>query len=272
MLLTVSELSDYTLEATDGEIGFIDELYFQQNEWLVRYLVVGLGNWFTRQYVLLVPAAVERLEGDLQKISFNLTRQQIKESPDILSQTPVSREKEIALHQYYQWQPYWMGQATEGLTYGTNAVWTRVPGQVEEVEPESETQTALEGQADVPQTARKFLLRRTNEVSGYYIRAIDDQIGHVEDFIVDTDNWHIRYLVVDTRNWLPGRKVLLAVDWIEEIQWQSSEVKVALTKESIENSPEYEPGLVSHEYETHLYAHYGLPSPTYWTEGWNKNQ
>jgi sporulation protein YlmC with PRC-barrel domain len=268
MLATVSELSDYTLEATDGEIGYIDELYFQQSEWQIRYLVIGLGNWFTRQHVLLVPDVVNRLDTDLKKIVFDLTRQQIKDSPDVLSQLPVSREKEMALHRYYQWQPYWMGHATEGITYGTNAVWPRVTSEVDDdLEQEREVQAALAELGDESEETRPFLLRSTREVSGYYIQAADGQIGHVEDFMVDIDHWRIRYLVVDTRNWLPGRKVLVAADWIQDIEWQSSEVRVALTKESIENSPEYQPGLVSREYEAQLYAHYAQPS--YWDEGWD---
>jgi hypothetical protein len=257
MLATISELSDYTLEASDGEIGFIDELYFQQSEWLVRYLVIGLGNWFTRQHVLLVPNVVERLDTDLQKIVFDLTREQIKGSPDVLSQLPVSREKELALHRYYQWQPYWATHATEGVTFGTNAVWPRITSELdEEGEEERELQAALDYLAEEPVEARPFLLRSTNEVTGYYIQAADGQIGHVEDFIVDTDNWRLRYLVVDTRNWLPGRKVLVAADWIQDVKWQSSEVKVALTKESIQDSPEYEPVSLNEAYEKRLHDHY----------------
>jgi hypothetical protein len=268
MLATVSELSDYTLEASDGEIGFIDELYFQQSEWLIRYLVIGLGNWFTRQHVLLVPNVVERLDTDLQKIVFDLTREQIKGSPDVLSQLPVSREKELALHRYYRWQPYWATHATEGVTFGTNAVWPRITSELdEEGEAERELQAALDELAEEPVEARPFLLRSTNEVTGYYIQAADGQIGHVEDFAVDLRHWRIRYLVIDTRNWLPGRKVLVAAEWIQDIDWQSSEVTVALTKESIKNSPEYQPDRLDRAYEARLYAHYALPG--YWDEGWD---
>lgn len=268
MLATISELSDYTLKASNGEIGFIDELYFQQHEWKVRYLVIGLGNWFTRQHVLLVPNVVNRLDTDLRKIVFDLTREQIKNSPDVLSQLPVSREKEMALHRYYQWQPYWVSHATEGVTFGTNAVWPRVGGEIEEDANEvPEVQEALIELGEEPVEERPFLLRSTNEVSGYYIQAADGQLGHVEDFVVDLRQWRLRYLVVDTRNWLPGRKVLVATDWVQDINWQSSEVTVALTKESIENSPEYQPDGLDRAYEGRLYAHYALPA--YWDEGWN---
>ncbi len=268
MLATITELSDYTLEATDGEIGFIDELYFQEEEWQIRYLVIGLGNWFTRQHVLLVPGVIDRLNMDLEKVNFKLTREQIKNSPDVLSQLPVSREKELALHRYYQWQPYWMGHAADGISYGTHAVW---PEAVTDVEDESEqaheAQVALAELGDVESKAGPFSLRSTNEVTGYYIRAVDGEIGHIDDFVIDLRNWRIRYLVVDTRNWLPGRRVLVASDWIQKIDWQNAEVSVSLTKESVEKSPEYDPSALDDDYEAKLEKHYAAALPTYRHEG-----
>lgn len=44
-------------------------------------------------------------------------------------------------------------------------------------------------------------LRSALEVSGYVIRALDGDLGHVEDVLFDDVNWATRYLVVDTSNW-----------------------------------------------------------------------
>jgi hypothetical protein len=44
-------------------------------------------------------------------------------------------------------------------------------------------------------------------------------IGHIEDFLVDSDNWRIRYVVVDTKNWWPGKKVLVAPPSFTDINW-----------------------------------------------------
>jgi hypothetical protein len=43
----------------------------------------------------------------------------------------------------------------------------------------------------------------------------------------------IRYVVVDTRNWLPGKKVLIATDWIEEINWVDRQVHVNMKRDNI---------------------------------------
>ena len=59
-------------------------------------------------------------------------------------------------------------------------------------------------------------LRSTREITGYGIHASDGHIGHVEDFLIDENSWNIRYLIVDTKNLLPGKKVIISVDWIEK--------------------------------------------------------
>jgi len=106
-------------------------------------------------------------------------------------------------------------------------------------------------------------LRSSEEVKDYSIKATDDFIGHVEDFIFEDSIWIIRYLVVDTRNWLPGKKVLISPEWIESVDWGSEIVHIDMNKNSIKNSPEYKPSdPVNRTYESQLYDYYGRP--TYW--------
>jgi hypothetical protein len=100
-------------------------------------------------------------------------------------------------------------------------------------------------------------------VLGYHIQADDDRVGHVEDFIGETDEWKIRYMIVDTKNWLPGKKVLVAPLWIETVNWADRLVRVNLKSESIKNSPEFDYSApVNREYENRLYDYYGRPG--YW--------
>jgi hypothetical protein len=107
-------------------------------------------------------------------------------------------------------------------------------------------------------------LHSMREVIGYHIQASDGQIGHVEDFIIDTDTWNVRYVVVDTRNWLPGKKVLVAPDWIQEVNWIDAQVYVELSRDRIKDSPEFDAAEpVNRDYEHKLYDYYGRP--TYWS-------
>ena len=47
-------------------------------------------------------------------------------------------------------------------------------------------------------------LRSLSVVTGYHLQATDGPIGHIENFMLESDNWGIRYLIADTRNWWPG--------------------------------------------------------------------
>ena len=107
-------------------------------------------------------------------------------------------------------------------------------------------------------------LRSAREVAGYRIGAIDDEMGHVEDFIVEDQSWAVRYMEIDTRNWLPGKKVLIAPAWIAKVNWVQRSVQVSLPRAAIESAPAYDASkLISREYEVELFKHYGHPG--YWS-------
>ncbi len=106
-------------------------------------------------------------------------------------------------------------------------------------------------------------LRSTKEVAGYRIGAADGEVGHVEDFVVDDEEWAIRYLGVDTRNWLPGKKVLVSPRWVSEVSWTRREVYTDLESSEIKSAPEWDPDApIDYEYEIRLHEHYGRPP--YW--------
>jgi hypothetical protein len=82
----------------------------------------------------------------------------------------------------------------------------------------------------------------------------------VEKFIIDDESWTIRYIVVDTRNWLPGKKVLVSPEWISSVSWSDRRVYVDLSRDAVENCPEYDPYRpIERDYENRLYGHYQRP-------------
>jgi hypothetical protein len=80
------------------------------------------------------------------------------------------------------------------------------------------------------------MLHKTSKMTGFHIHAIDGEIGHVDDFLVD-ENWTIRYLVVDTSNWIGGKSVLIAPSTLEKVNSPEKEIRVKLTRAQIEHSP-----------------------------------
>jgi hypothetical protein len=257
LLRRVDDLHGFGVQAVDGDAGTVRDLYFDDQEWIIRYLVVDTGGWLGGREVLISPLAVEETRWDEEKLLVTLTKSQVEHSPDIDLDKPVSRQQIVDLHEYYGWPGYWGGSMTMGTA--TPGVYPMIIAGADEVEEEMKEEGPSEKYRGDPH------LRSARVVSGYDIVAVDGEIGHVEDFFVSDVEWVIRYLLVDTRDWLPGREVLLAPQWIEDVDWAETAVHVALTRDQVESSPEYDPEEpLGRDYEVRLHEHYGYRG--YWRE------
>jgi hypothetical protein len=255
MLRNVTHLKGFTIRARDGEIGTLDQFYFDDESWAIRYLVVNTRGWLSGRLVLVSPIALRQAEWESKRLDVGLTKKQIENSPQIDTHKPVSRQHEALYMGYYGYPYYWGGPYLwGGATYPAGLT----------VRKDAVTQAeALQARAG--KESADSHLRSTNEVKGYHIEAADAEIGHVEDFIIDDETWAIRYLEVDTRNWWPGKKVLVSPQWIEQVSWPVSKVFVHLSRETIKNGPEYFESMpITREYENRLYSYYGRPA--YWLQ------
>ncbi|MGE0126476.1 MAG: PRC-barrel domain-containing protein [Blastocatellales bacterium] len=253
MLRNAGKLKGSVITATDGAIGEIDDLYFDDEEWTARYLVVKAGTWLSSRKVLISPISIKKVNEPTNQVFVNLTIDQVKHSPDIDTRKPVSRQHETAFMDYYGYPYYWGGP----YLWGDSAFPATLA-----MPPAVESQMAAAATSRQREEARSYdeHLRSVNEVSGYHIEAADGEIGHVDDFILDDEDWAIRFIVIKTGGWLFGRKTLVSPQWIEGISWNESKMFVNLTRDQIANSPEYdESAPISLEYEESLHRHYGRP-------------
>ena len=104
MFRSTKELFGYQILAQDGEIGKVYDLYFDDDDWLTRYLVVDTGPWILGRRVLLVPDCLGQPDWTNETFPVDLTRKQIKESPEINTALPISKQQQISLHRYYRWR------------------------------------------------------------------------------------------------------------------------------------------------------------------------
>jgi len=220
----INSLTGSHLEARDGEIGEVIEFYFDDRTWKIRYLIVRLGKSLATRKVLITPDALEKNTGKNSLFSVHLTKEQIRKSPDIDTDKPVSRQQEIELYGHYGWPAYWSG----GLNSGGNLEDT-TPIQVTDEKNVEQMNANKKPEADL-------FLCSTTRVTNYSIYANDGEIGHVYDFIFDDQTWQLIYLVVDTQNWVGGEKVLIAVKHIKELVWQKFEVFLDITIADVKNS------------------------------------
>jgi hypothetical protein len=247
MLRSLKDIQTYKIHAADGNIGSVHSFLFDEMNWIIRYLVVDIGGWLPGRKVLISPLEIKKADGEEKSLYIALTKKQIQESPDIDKDKPVSREKRLEIRKH-NWPVYW--EPTGMPSY----IFTNLPPP-EMQEEEKSRSNEEKGVSHI---------RSTKEVMGYHIGAKDGEIGHVDDFIVESEtSWNVRYLVVDTKNWLPGKKVLISPQWVENISWTLRKVFVDLLRENIKNSPEFDPSEpVNREYENMLYDYYGRPK--YW--------
>jgi uncharacterized protein YrrD len=209
------------------DLGRVEDFYFDDDRWAVRYIVVRTGSWFTGRSVLLSPMSIAGLDWDRARIDFKLTEQQITGAPDADLAQPISRRFETEYAGYYGIPHYWGGSDVWGMS------------------------------SSEPELPEAQHLRSMREVTGYHILATDGEIGHVEDFLVDGASWRIRYLMIDTSNWMGGRTVLLAPEWASRIDWVERKLHVDVTRAEVEQSPEYDPAAdIDGKYEERLAESY----------------
>jgi len=208
MFHDLGTLTGSSVIATDGEMGSVRNFLFDGQSGTIRYLVVDVGSWLSRRAVVLAITAVEKPDWAKKTFHVHLTKEQVRNSPDVDAEKPVSWQQEIAMSEYFGWPVYW--QDNEFGSGPPIAAGRKFPVHTEE-DPH---------------------LRSAWDVVGYEVRATDGEIGRLEGFIVDDASWHLGYLDVKTGDWLHGRSVLVPTRSVESISWAHR--RVQLKKETQE--------------------------------------
>lgn len=266
MLRNTQDLHHYALRATDGPVGELSDFYFDDDAWVVRYFVVDTGSWLKSRKVLISPISVHHPDWQERALPVSLSQDQVRHSPDIDTEQPVSRQHETEMLGYYGYPGYWDGPGLWGDGLYPFAL---VPGYAGFGSDRFEREQELEAHVRAERIRHRNddpHLRSCKAVTGYHIQATDGEIGHVSGFLVDDETWAIRYLVVDTSNWWMGHQSLIAPTWIKGIDWASQKVSVDLGRDAIKDAPPYDPSTPwTRSQELSLYRHYRRSG--YWAGG-----
>jgi uncharacterized protein YrrD len=248
-LRRTKDLREYTIAASDADIGRVHDFYFDDETWTIRYIVVDTGIMLAGRRVLISPTALQDRAWSPLHIRVKLTWKQVESSPSIDLHKPISRRHEIEHHNHYGWPYYWLG---EGL-------WGSRP------HPAALAKAAkTNAKTGTENPSADAHLRSCREVSGYHVSTRDAKIGHVEDFLFDDLTWEIRYAIIDAKNGWMGKRVLISPRWINRVSWKNRMIYVNLSRELISKSPKWDPDQpVSRKYELQLHKHYDYAP--YWT-------
>ncbi len=266
MLRSMKDLEGYAIRATDGTIGHVTDLYFDDDTWVVRYLVVETGAWLSSRKVLISPMAIGQPNWTEGVLPVAITKEQVKNSPDIDTDMPVSRQQEMQHLGYYGYPFYWGGAGLWGTGEYPGAMLTGVGYDASGAE-------YLVGQADHERAEAEQAQRQDDDphlrsckaLMRYHIEATDGGMGQVKDLLIDEETWAIRYLIVDTGNWWFGNQVLIAPQWIQDMSWLEATITVKLTRQAVKDAPPYDSSVpLNREQEMSLYKHHGRGG--YWAD------
>ncbi|HTL48967.1 MAG TPA: PRC-barrel domain-containing protein [Verrucomicrobiae bacterium] len=244
--------------AVDGEVGKVEDFYFDAEKWTLRYFVVQTGDWLLGRRVLVSAAAFSKPRPRTGIVSVNFTKETIANSPEV-GCAPLARWQEKELHDYYGWDPYWE-EAEMDIIPPLGNEFNAALGAISPFLHE-------DGRDEIA------ALHSIRNLRGARIEALDGPIGHLDTFMVDDHGWVIRYAAIDTHAWLQGKKVVLACQWITDVQsgGGTGKVLVHLTREKIEQGPEYRVDIdLDRAYEEQLCAHYD--QERYWVPEWDEQR
>ena len=266
MLRSMRDLEGYVIRATDGPIGHVKDFYFDDKSWVIRYLIVDTGSWLSSRKVLISPIAIGQSNTVDRILPASITREQVKNSPDIDTDKPVSRQHEMEYSGYYSYPYYWGGAGFWGAGVYPSAMLMGVGFDGSD----AAHATAQAAEARAAREAARHQdddphLRSGHAVIRYDIEASDGGIGHVEGLLIDEETWAIRYLIVNTGNWWLGHQVLVAPQWIKSVSWPDHSVVVNLTQQAVKDAPPYDSAIkLERDQEIGLHKHYERAG--YWAD------
>jgi hypothetical protein len=248
MFMSVKKLENMPIQGTDRQIGCLRQVYFDDEKWVIRYLVVETDQHIGRRRVLVSPIAAEQLDLSSGSLQVRLDSRQIAQCPDVDADMPVSRQKERAFNKHFGYAAYWHGPGPWGEGLVPMSL-ISAPSQTEEPPDE-------EGGEEGGDPC----LRSSREVIGYRIQASDGSVGRIRDLIFDLMDWSIYYLEVGLRVRLRSKRILLDPRWVNEVRWREQKVFVGVSRQVLRTAPPFETfTAITPEYAVRLGEHYCLP-------------
>ena len=113
-LRSTNSLIGYRLGANDGGIGECSDFLFDDSSWVVRYLLADTRKWLPGRKVLISPISIGDIDVIDRTVHVDMSKEQIKNSPPLEMEAPISRSYEKFLNQYFGWSDYWDGAGLWG--------------------------------------------------------------------------------------------------------------------------------------------------------------
>ncbi len=248
MLRGTKELQQYAIDASDGVFAHVRDFYFDDESWVIRYLVLDTGEAPAARRVLMSPLAIEHADRAQRRFKVALSQEAVRRSGDVDPFEPASDRLEKGYFDAAEPGRRWGGGGPWGAGFHPDLLQPVLAGNRRSTAPDDPN------------------LRSARAVSRYQVESLDGELGHVSEFLVDDRSWAIRYLVVNTSRWWFGHEVIIAPEWIEDVDWTRCTVAVDLKRQAVKDAPAYQSARpLEREQEVGTHRHYGREG--YWPGG-----
>jgi hypothetical protein len=238
MLWNASALNGYPIKATDGQIGIVADLIYDPSDWAIRWLVVDTGNWLSGRHTLLPIAALGQPDAEAHHLPVHLTMRQVEASPDIDIGDPLSDAMAAQIREHYD------------LPQGPDHILSDGHGKT----PSDSAAAVIRERQQVD-----IGLHSLSEITGSSIEATDGDIGHAEDFLIDTARWQVRYMSVHASTWWTNDKRLISPLSIHWIDWARSIIHLDVTCQKVKDSiPYVAADTVDGAFDELFHSYYGI--------------
>jgi uncharacterized protein YrrD len=104
-LRSSDEVRGYRIEATDGDIGHIEDFLFDERTWQIRCVVVDTQNWLPGRLVLLSPQSITDIDWNRQHVKVRVPREAVRQSPPYERHARLSEDELVHVQRHYEgWQ------------------------------------------------------------------------------------------------------------------------------------------------------------------------
>lgn len=270
MLRSVNDLLNCMVFGIDSYLGPVRDVYFDDSEWVLRYLVIEMSEPAISSHHLISPLSIKDIRYERKEIYVNIYYDKIINSPEIDINLPISRQNEIALRRYYEWPIYWgqseffdtpplPGFQKPSIPFDESTEMFSEDEDFEQLreEPNGEEFMESEFARSEEEVTYSNNLRSHSEITGYRIKTVDTDNSFVIDLIYNDSDWVVNYLTLDVGNTYSKEFILLTIKWISDIDWSKSRIKITLDQECLDKAPRLsEDQRVTKEYERKINIYY----------------
>jgi len=266
MLIQASSLINYSIKGIDGYVGKLQDLYVDEWQWIIRYLVAETSENLEPVKYLISPFSLGKTDHQSKEITVALTLPKIRNSPVFQTNLPISRQYELALRRYYEWPDYWEQTSftdppPAGISENEELTLDEVGKPIKEQSPsdsedilsdtsenlipdEPDDQEIIEAEFGLPEEEVQFNteLRSFQELKGYRIQTTDNDVSALEDLFIEESDWSSRYLMINLHNSSEDQMILLTFHFVQQVDWGTKRIFASLSQQQLQNAPRYIPG------------------------------